>query len=243
MKYKKCAACEIKKPLSGFSTRKRKHKIYVYSKCKSCIKDYKIEYKEKNKEKVKAKQHEIYLRKASETIVKSALWKKENKESVKKSERKYYIKNKKIISEKSKIYRVKNKDKISQGIKIYKIINREKILEKQRAYNKTFAGRMSIRNYNHKRRTSLRGGNIKTKYLMSLKAVACGFGTCPVCGKKDISKWWCEHDIPLSKGGKHDVNNVFYDCEKCNRSKGAKTLKEFIGFSLSDLIRKWNSKI
>jgi 5-methylcytosine-specific restriction endonuclease McrA len=50
-------------------------------------------------------------------------------------------------------------------------------------------------------------------------------GHCAYCGKE--AKLTLDHVIPLSKGGKHNANNVVPACAHCNGSKGNKTLEEW----------------
>jgi hypothetical protein len=50
--------------------------------------------------------------------------------------------------------------------------------------------------------------------------------TCQYCGKKD-KKLECDHIVPVSRGGGHDISNLKTACFECNRSKGSKTLSEW----------------
>lgn len=54
--------------------------------------------------------------------------------------------------------------------------------------------------------------------------------TCRYC---DAALTWdtyeCDHVHPVSKGGSNDPQNLAAACEPCNRSKGAKTLEEWLG--------------
>lgn len=50
-------------------------------------------------------------------------------------------------------------------------------------------------------------------------------GHCHYCGKE--ARLTLDHVIPLSKGGKHNANNVVPACAHCNGSKGNKTLEEW----------------
>ena len=49
---------------------------------------------------------------------------------------------------------------------------------------------------------------------------------CYYCGCD--GKMQIEHRIPLSRGGTHYPANIVPACEHCNKSKGAKTEKEFL---------------
>ena len=57
-------------------------------------------------------------------------------------------------------------------------------------------------------------------------------GVCYLCGGSfQFSEMECDHVIPLAKGGLHDKSNLKMACSFCNRSKGAKTLKE-VGYQM-----------
>jgi Fe2+ or Zn2+ uptake regulation protein len=52
--------------------------------------------------------------------------------------------------------------------------------------------------------------------------------TCVYCGNSS-DKLQCDHIIPVSKGGGHDLNNLATACVKCNRDKKALLLTEWKG--------------
>ncbi len=51
-------------------------------------------------------------------------------------------------------------------------------------------------------------------------------GKCAYCGKKR-RKMHMDHIIPISKGGRHIIDNLILACAKCNLSKHAKLLKDW----------------
>jgi len=51
--------------------------------------------------------------------------------------------------------------------------------------------------------------------------------TCQYCGQFG-GKLECDHIIPVASGGSHDIKNLATSCFFCNRSKGDKSLKEWI---------------
>ncbi|MDY0096219.1 MAG: HNH endonuclease [Candidatus Vecturithrix sp.] len=52
--------------------------------------------------------------------------------------------------------------------------------------------------------------------------------TCQYCGAKtdDLE---CDHIIPVVRGGGDEFANLITACARCNRSKGSKTMTEWIG--------------
>lgn len=55
-------------------------------------------------------------------------------------------------------------------------------------------------------------------------------GFCTYCPVEIIETAFdIDHVVPLSKGGADDEDNLVAACPRCNRSKGAKTLAEWVG--------------
>ena len=60
-------------------------------------------------------------------------------------------------------------------------------------------------------------------YSFSYKIRNAFFGkTCPICGKTMNSEYLClptiQHNVPISKGGKHELGNISVICQSCNAS-------------------------
>lgn len=51
---------------------------------------------------------------------------------------------------------------------------------------------------------------------------------CTYCGDTE-GPFDFDHIFPVSRGGKNDTSNLTLACANCNRSKGAKTLREWMG--------------
>lgn len=55
-----------------------------------------------------------------------------------------------------------------------------------------------------------------------------GAGLCPVCfAELTRSTAHLDHDVPLSRGGAHSLDNVAYVCGPCNLAKNTRTMQEF----------------
>lgn len=50
--------------------------------------------------------------------------------------------------------------------------------------------------------------------------------TCVYCGRRGV-RLECDHVIPVSRGGGHELGNLATSCFDCNRSKRAKTPEEW----------------
>ena len=63
-----------------------------------------------------------------------------------------------------------------------------------------------------------------------------GDQTCCVCGDlidealpgDDPMGRTIEHDLPISRGGRHDLDNIFFSHKRCNSSKGRRTIAEYL---------------
>ena len=152
----------------------------------------------------------------------------------------YKDKNRVEINKQKVEYRKNNLEKVKQQERESYQKNKEGKLDYQKEYNKRDYVKVAIQDRKHKRRAQKKVTDLDHKYLFTLKAIAIGFGNeCPICKNKVDGinrKWWIEHSVPLSKNGTHTKDNIFYDCNKCNNTKKAKTLKEFIGLSQKEFI-------
>lgn len=82
----------------------------------------------------------------------------------------------------------------------------------------------------HRRQTQKRYALKKSAFVESVCPQALyekQNGTCYLCSEKfEFHEMECDHVIPLSRGGLHQVSNCKMACIFCNRSKGAKLLEE-----------------
>lgn len=53
-------------------------------------------------------------------------------------------------------------------------------------------------------------------------------GVCTYCGTSD-GPFYLDHIYPVSRGGSNEPSNLTLACASCNRSKGARTLREWLG--------------
>lgn len=51
--------------------------------------------------------------------------------------------------------------------------------------------------------------------------------TCGYCGTRG-GRLECDHVIPISRGGSNDPNNLVTACFRCNRSKRARLIEEWV---------------
>lgn len=92
--------------------------------------EYDIEYRRKNKEKIRKYQKKYRAKNRNKSIVYSKTYYKEKKEKLKKSNKIYREKNKEKAKEYSKLYRQTNNDKIKKQKKDYYQKNKKEIQKK-----------------------------------------------------------------------------------------------------------------
>lgn len=180
------------------------------------------------------------------------VWVLTHKESVKRSNIKQYEKNKEKRRLLARTYASENRERNKAYMKEYArdryLVNREKIIAATKAYAKSHPEirRKSALNYrkNHPERykEQVRMSNQKSMAIRRMGYVGDRMVdrlinewrreetfTCFHCEKKfPIDKMEVDHLYPISKGGKHTVENVCQSCDKCNNRKRAKLYRQLL---------------
>jgi len=179
------------------------------------IQQYRKSHYEKNKERIKNSVKQYALN---------------NQNKVKSYKKKYYLKNKDYIKNKVKKWNARNPEKVFLRSFLYKLNNRKKLNEDSRRryqINKEktrFARNVRCRNYFAKKNNAV-GFHVKEDILKKLSNQA---SCCNAC-KCDISQYFeIDHIEPISKGGSNWPSNLQLLCLSCNRSKGSKTMEDFL---------------
>lgn len=120
--------------------------------------------------------------------------------------RKYYSANKKTMDENSRKWTANNKDRIAVTGRKWRYKNHEKI--------KTI-----YKNAAFKRRTILKKG-ISTHRLLEWEQQQQKI--CYWCSLRCDKEYHIDHYFPISKGGKHEMDNLVISCPTCNLTKSAK---------------------
>ena len=205
---KQCGHCGKVKPFSEFNKASNKPDGYQYQ-CRECEREYHVEhleqisarmaiYTEEHREELNAKNAEYYAAHREERRIKDAEYRAKNRVEHAEELKEYYAN-----------YAKEHKESISGYI---------------RKYRHTEKGKNSMAARAHRRR--VKGGpKISVDIIAELKAEYGGY--CPYCNQK-IEDGHIDHIVPIVSGGKNDRENLVYCCATCNKSKGSKSLLEFM---------------
>ena len=157
-----------------------------------------------------------------------------NKNTVLKNCKKYRDEHKGVKKKYNKEYGVKNKERISSVARKYHKENRDIIIIKRKKYNSENKDKIAANNRNRRARIRLSGDRItSTEWADKILEYD---GKCAYCdvvleenppnvfNPNGITQ---DHVIPVSKGGKHLIDNVVPCCRLCNNRKNNKSGDEF----------------
>ena len=134
MDQKICAKCGVLQPLSLFH-KASKEPQGVRSRCKPCVKQDGIDYRERNPERRRQTTREYHARNAASINAKSAKWYAENKEKARKTREMWRERNfDKWRADVAK-YQAENKDRLAAAHKIWVERNRAAVSAKQARRN------------------------------------------------------------------------------------------------------------
>lgn len=182
------------------------------------------------------------------------LWVKNNKDKVKESQARYVKKNKENKASSDARWRSKNLDRVREYLAKYYASHREEIKAKSSLRH---SNNKSNPSYIRKRKAAKQSWNARNphkclEYVNKRRARLAGAITpkTPLVfdwyeswkSKKNARCFWCnkkfntkhchaDHIVPLSKGGKHEIENLCISCSTCNTRKATKS------------IQRWNSEI
>lgn len=110
---KRCKKCGEVKSLDDFHKARGCRDGHRDS-CKDCIRQYKKEYREANKDSIAAKKKAYYLKNKEKVCEYQAKYRKNNPELIKRRKKEYYEKNKEQITKKTCAYVATNKDIVAE---------------------------------------------------------------------------------------------------------------------------------
>jgi 5-methylcytosine-specific restriction endonuclease McrA len=224
---KRCGTCQETKAKDCF-TISRCEKDGLAKRCKACWKLY----RQRNEERIKAylaTYRENHREKAKQT---SFAWRKSDPAKARESGRRSRIKRKPHLGETRKAWLKENREKIRIAGKEIYARHQEQYREKRRQHY--LKNKPLYRSKDRKRRgIKLNAtGSHTSAQIENLFLNQSGQCAIQPCGKRLVSegsgKYHIDHIIPLSRGGSDDISNISLICPFCNRSKGAKTMDEYL---------------
>jgi len=236
---KLCTKCNRQKEISAFSYDRSKkdgfccwcrdckskcHRIYreLYSeKIKARSRIYytthcdKISIKRKNHynahiEQKRAKAKELYKLHPERFKRARDKWTKENPNKARCAVRRWTIANSKRIKQNRENWQRANPQKASQYSKKWRLANPEKVVA-------------TVEQYRARKMMAPGTGITERQWKKLMKKYSY---LCIYCGQK--KKLTIDHVIPLSRGGRHDIDNIVPACRPCNSSKQAKPLRVWL---------------
>jgi len=193
MESKICIQCGLLKSLDDYNFEPR-NKDGHGGNCKLCKAKVDKDYKNRNKEKVKAKLHKYYLEHSDDFKEVAKLWQTNNPEKAKE------------VAEKS---RKKHPENQRRATKKWRLAHPERHAEFQR-------------NRNARKRGAT--GTITRQEFQDLciqydfRCLRCGAN-----GKRPDVELTIDHVIPITKGGENSIGNAQPLCRSCNSSKHTQT--------------------
>ena len=168
---------------------------------------------------------------------------------IKERNRQYRQDNREVCSQRSREYREQNLEKVKVVNKRWREANRETLLPKLREASKAHYQRNRAR-YRHrnaihylgnkeqydlkaqKRRALKLSATVENFTARDIRKLVAKFDNqCAYCGvklsKEGDNKLHLDHINPLSKGGKHSINNLVPSCQRCNLSKSNHALSDW----------------
>lgn len=228
-----CTKCGDPKPLTDYyggkqpckECRKKKQREW-YAANKEYAAEYYKQYHEAHKEEHREYKRKYYQANAEDIKAKSAKWAAENSERHKENGRRYQAKNRKKEAKRKRAWKDANRQKARECNRAWEEANPERAQESRRKWQKANPDKRRINASVRRARLIGTGGECDAATVWQMaedQNWLCAYCESPLFGDFEI-----DHIVPVAKGGTGDWSNLAITCGPCNRSKGAKTLEEFI---------------
>lgn len=173
-------------------------------------------------EEERAKKREYYLRNAEKIKAAKIAYRKANREKMLAREREAYRRHREVIRARQAAYYQDNHAAILAQKREYSRRNAERIAAERAEYYR--ANKEIWQVHNGRRRARKAAGTLtldEWRTILDEFDHRCAY--CQGQGAMEI-----EHMVPLSRGGRHDKDNIVPACRSCNRRKYDRTIFEFL---------------
>jgi len=215
MEKKTCSTCELEKPIDeyGFDNRRNQTK----ARCKKCCSAASSAWNREHLENMRAAHRTYTQSHPGVENERARLWRINNPEKYQSEleEARNYKKNhRKQMNSTDKLWRKANPEKVKESRKRWAINHPDKYAKKAK---RDWQKRRAVK-------CNAEGNGITPEQW---KMVMGEFGyRCAYCSQQKPLAM--DHIVPLSKGGRHDLDNVVPACQPCNSSKGTNSLLMFL---------------
>lgn len=259
---KQCTKCGEWKEESGFG--KSQHGLRSY--CKDCANKYNKTYKSEHRQEMseynkaysqehadeiharhkdnyygdievsRAKGREQYYKFQDDKIAYAKKYHEEHREESNAKANAYYYEHQEDCKRKHREWCAKNKKELNAKSLAYLHAHKEELYAKNRKWHKEHPENGRV--HSHKRRARLNGNGGSHTEKEILNRFNQQNGLCFWCEKELGKDYQIDHIVPISKGGRNDIDNIVVTCPYCNRSKKDKLPTEWLGEKATELLIK-----
>lgn len=220
----RCKTCERARYEANMDVVKARAKVYREDNAEH-VRQVKKKYCDAHRQEKSAYDRARYEEKGDEIRAQKKAYREANREIIRARKKKYYAANRERILEYLRAWHAANTEYVRKKYRDYYSTNSEKIKASVKKWAASNLHKTSL--YRYRRRAYIlgNGGHFTLKEYNALIEAQAGF--CAYCGNA-ADKLTIEHILPVSRGGRHDISNICLACPRCNFTKQAKTLEEWV---------------
>lgn len=205
---KRCSKCGVTKPFGDFH-RRRQSNDGASAICKSCKAEYDRARQIREREKLSAQKRSAYMQNPEPAKARAKKWKSLNPERLGEVRADYRERYRAELRLRGDQYRDEHKEQRAAAQKLYEDTPRRKRWRRA-YYAKRYAARFDA----------------EASHLDPAELFARYGPDCHICGEMIDGSWHLDHVVPLSRGGRHEEENLRPSHPRCNIGKGAKLMDE-----------------